>query len=91
MSEGSGGVTLSGRPTHPAVERMLRNFDLSDGHLPPYLASISAACGQLAVDMVDMLPTDDPETTAGLRKLLEAKDCFVRAGVEQQRRQGGKP
>jgi len=23
-----------------------------------------------------------PEVTAGLRKLLEAKDCFVRAGLD---------
>jgi hypothetical protein len=81
------GVTLSGRPIHPAVERMLRNFDSE--HLPAYLAGVSASCGTLAVDMVDRLPTDDPETTMGLRKLLEAKDCFVRAAVEQQRRMGG--
>lgn len=85
----SAGVTMSGRPMHPAVERMLRNFDNSDGHLPPYLAGVSAACQALAHDMVDRLPTDDPETTAGLRKLLEAKDCFVRAAVEQQKRMGG--
>ena len=25
------------------------------------------------------LPPSNPETAAGLRKLLEAKDCFVRA------------
>jgi hypothetical protein len=31
--------------------------------------------------MVDDLP-DGPELTAGLRKLLEAKDCFVRASLE---------
>lgn len=31
-----------------------------------------------------MLP-DGPELTAGLRKLLEAKDCFVRAAVDAHR------
>jgi hypothetical protein len=30
--------------------------------------------------MISTLP-DGPELTAGLRKLLEAKDCFVRAAV----------
>lgn len=89
MSDEAHGRTLSGRPIHPAVERMLRNFDNSDGHLAWFVAGISTACGDLAVDMVDRLPTDDPETTMGLRKLLEAKDCFVRAAVEQRRRLGG--
>ena len=88
MDDGKG-VTLSGRPIHPATERMLRNFDTSDGHLPQYLAMVSNMCGTLAREMVDCLPTDDPETTAGLRKLLEAKDCFVRAALEQQRRMSG--
>jgi hypothetical protein len=31
-----------------------------------------------AAAMIKRLP-DGPELTAGLRKLLEAKDCFVRA------------
>lgn len=30
--------------------------------------------------MIEVLP-DGPELTAGLRKLLEAKDCFVRASL----------
>jgi len=88
MTDGQG-TTRSGRPMHPAVARMLRNFDNSDQHLPPYLAGINSQCAELADDMVDRLPTDDPETTAGLRKLLEAKDCFVRAAVEQQKRMSG--
>jgi hypothetical protein len=32
--------------------------------------------------MVDHLP-DGPELTVGLRKLLEAKDCFVRAALDR--------
>lgn len=31
------------------------------------------------------LGLDGPELTAGLRKLLEAKDCLVRAGVDARR------
>jgi hypothetical protein len=32
-----------------------------------------------------MLPVHRHEMMAGLRKLLEAKDCFVRAAVDQLR------
>lgn len=28
--------------------------------------------------------SDGPELTAGLRKLLEAKDCFVRQAIKDQ-------
>lgn len=50
-------------------------------HLPDgRVRAISAECQLLAQQMVEGLP-DGPELTAGLRKLLEAKDCFVRAAV----------
>jgi hypothetical protein len=47
-------------------------------HLPPTLREISRACAKLALGAVAALPRN-AERTAGLRKLLEAKDCFVRA------------
>jgi hypothetical protein len=47
-------------------------------HLPPHLQEISKPFGELAQQLVDTLPSN-PERSAGLRKLLEAKDCFVRA------------
>lgn len=47
-------------------------------HLPVGLQDISKPCGDLATSMADLLPSN-PELSAGLRKLLEAKDCFVRA------------
>lgn len=47
-------------------------------HLPAHLQSISKPLGELAKQMSDTLP-DGPEKSAGMRKLLEAKDCFVRA------------
>jgi hypothetical protein len=47
-------------------------------HLPPHLQAISKPFGDLAQEMVDKLPRN-PERSAGLRKLLEAKDCAVRA------------
>lgn len=47
-------------------------------HLPEHLQVISKPFGELAQHMVDTLPANS-ERTAGLRKLLEAKDCAVRA------------
>ena len=67
---------------HPGTVHLLRYFD--HGHLPEGLQPFSAPFGVLAHEMVYLLP-DGPELTAGLRKLLEAKDCFVRAAVDQLR------
>lgn len=47
-------------------------------HLPEKLQKVSYPVGHLAVLMDELLP-EGPEKEAGLRKLLEAKDCFVRA------------
>ncbi len=49
-------------------------------HLPEHLQRISKPFGELAEAMLVGLP-DGPEKSAGLRKLLEAKDCFVRANL----------
>jgi len=49
-------------------------------HLPFDLREVSVDCSRLAHAMIARLP-DSPELTVGLRKLLEAKDCFVRAAV----------
>ena len=47
-------------------------------HLPPHLQAVSKPFGDLARQIVDTLP-QNPERTTALRKLLEAKDCAVRA------------
>jgi len=49
-------------------------------HLPEQYQKISKPFGELAQMMVDILPRN-PERTVALRKLLEAKDCAVRAAV----------
>ena len=49
-------------------------------HLPAKLQDMSKPFGELAIFMVNKLPRN-AETSAGLRKLLEAKDCFVRAAL----------
>lgn len=70
-------IDTTGR--HPATQAVARWFD--SGHLVREdLRSVSSACEELAVAMLREL-SDGPELTAGLRKLLEAKDCFVRAAV----------
>lgn len=64
---------------HPGTVALLRWFDYD--HLAGKPRDISHSCHHMAHTMVDELP-DGPELTAGLRKLLEAKDCFVRAAVD---------
>lgn len=50
-------------------------------HLPEHLQKVSKPFGELAEKMNAELP-DGAEKSAGLRKLLEAKDCMVRASME---------
>jgi len=47
-------------------------------HLPVHLQEISKPFCELAEKLVNELP-NNPETTTAIRKLLEAKDCAVRA------------
>jgi hypothetical protein len=49
-------------------------------HLPEHLQTVSRPIGELATKLEAELP-DGPEKSAGMRKLLEAKDCFVRAAL----------
>ncbi len=49
-------------------------------HLPEHLKPFSQKCSDLADFVSDELEPS-PELSAGLRKLLEAKDCFVRAAL----------
>lgn len=49
-------------------------------HLREDLAEVVKPFADMAQWMVDKLPRN-PERTAGLRKLLEAKDCAVRARI----------
>lgn len=49
-------------------------------HLPPHLQAVSQPFGDLAAQLNKQLP-EGPEKSAGLRKLLEAKDCMVRAAL----------
>lgn len=57
-------------------EPMMRFFAYE--HLPAHLQDSSAMFYNLALKIVRNIPRN-PERTVALRKLLEAKDCAVRA------------
>jgi hypothetical protein len=61
-------------------EPMLQFFAYD--HLPPALREISVRFSLLVDWIVEELPRN-PERSAALRKLLEAKDCAVRARLYQ--------
>lgn len=62
---------------HPSIAGILKFFEYE--HLPEHLRDISRSCCDLAHKMA--LQLQGPELTVGLRKLLEAKDAFVRAAL----------
>jgi len=70
-----GPVDLPVKPDEP-VDPIMQFFTYQ--HLPPHLQEVSAPFGVLAGRIVRMLPRN-PERTVALRKLLESKDCAVRA------------
>jgi hypothetical protein len=65
---------------HAAAFLILRYFRYD--HLPEPLASFSRPFAELALRMVAS-GLNGPEASAGLRKLLEAKDCFVRSSLDR--------
>ena len=75
-----GEVVNAGRDEKP---RILQYFAYE--HLPPVLRAKSRPLHDLAHAMTKDFHTMEghqkAETVAGLRKLLEAKDCFVRASL----------
>jgi len=57
---------------------MLQFFEYE--HLPPHLQKVSMQFKHVAEYLAHALPRN-PERTVALRKLLEAKDCAVRAVI----------
>ncbi len=66
---------------HPSIAHLMQFFTFA--HLPEHLQKISKPVAIMAETMAASLPSN-PELTAGLRKLLEAKDCFVRARLVKE-------
>lgn len=75
-------TNLDGSKRHPAVAGVLQHMTYE--HLlekRPDLAEVSRPVCETAFHMADTLP-ENAELTVGLRKLLEAKDCMVRAYLD---------
>lgn len=70
-----------GNELHPSQTALLRHF--SYDHLPSDLAEVSRPFSDLANVLCQRATANqiapDAEFTTALRKLLEAKDCAVRA------------
>lgn len=62
-------------------EPMLQFFTYE--HLPAHLQAVSKPFCELAGHIVGTLPRN-PERTVALRKLLESKDCAVRAVLYEE-------
>ena len=73
---------MSENPNAPVAQYPILRFFHYE-HLPPHLRAVSQPYCELAVSMVHMLPRN-AETSTMLRKLLEAKDCAVRASVRPE-------
>ena len=71
--------TIDVSDRHPTIQDFAQWFDYD--HLPEHLKPFSQQCYDLAANMISDLP-DSPQLSLGLQKLLEAKDCFVRASVQ---------
>jgi hypothetical protein len=65
---------------HPSTAALLPYFEYD--HLPPTLQEVSKPFHDLAHAVAAQ--SEGPETTMGLRKLLEAKDCIVRAHLTER-------
>ena len=70
-------VDAAGR--HRAVQDVAQWFDYE--HLRGPARNVSQRVASLADTMLGLISADGPELTTGLRKLLEAKDCLVRAAI----------
>jgi hypothetical protein len=67
---------------HPGIIDLLEFFEFE--HLPPHLREVSAPFALLAHNLAG--GPQNAELTTALRKLLEAKDCAVRAYLLAEKR-----
>ncbi len=80
MTTGQGESTQSVQLTEPR-EYLLQYFEY--GHLPAHMQDTSRLFHDLAHTLIATTPRN-PERTMALRRLLEAKDCAVRANIFKQ-------
>jgi hypothetical protein len=65
---------------HPGTQQIAR-WLVPNPNFQGLAFEITDVIGVLAREMINALP-DGPELTTGLRKLVEARDCFVRSAIE---------
>lgn len=73
-------MTYSLNDRHPSTQHMLEMF-VPNPNLPSGLPKTISEDFHNTAQTACINLQDSPELTAGLRKLLEAKDCFIRAAV----------
>lgn len=73
---------------HPSVAEKLEFF--AHNHLPEPLFSIARQLHSTAHEMANQIESS-PQLALGLQKLMEAKDCFVRAKVAELNKANGMP
>lgn len=66
---------------HPGVVDALRFLDCSHLAARPDLQLVFGPFERAARDVLDLITADSPQVTLFLHKLVEAKDCAVRAQV----------
>lgn len=66
---------------HPSVEGVAKFLTQPNTNLPKPLYAIAVRASIFAQEILDLIPEDSAELSVGLRKLLEAKDAFVRAAL----------
>lgn len=76
---------MSDGDLHPGVLHLLDFFEYE--HLPEHLQKVSRPICEMAYALAVSLG-QGPELTAGLRKLLEAKDCLVRQAIIDRKKEG---
>lgn len=89
-------VSIFGTAEHAAAETEGRDMALSDAlqwltlaHLPEGLQRFSAPFYYAAVELIREVATDSDELIGALHKLIEAKDCAMRAGIRHQAGRAG--
>ena len=65
---------------HQSVQHLVDLLDPNPNLPAGQMADLAALTAKFRDDVLD-LAEDGPELSAGLRKLLEAKDCFVRQAL----------
>lgn len=73
-------ITEAAAGRHPSVQAAARWLE-PNPNLPEHLHDIAAEFAGAGIRILDAIQTDDPQLIMALHKLVEAKDCAVRAAI----------